>query len=607
MRIKNIDSFLIFLFTLLSLLGGVEDLSARQKKSKKSIPVSTLPATKLASNDQKRFDYFFLEAMRQQNAGHQAAALDLLNHCLQINPQSAVAHYFRSMYLSHLRQDSLALISLEKAAALSPNNDIYQEKVAQFYIGMNDFAKATEAYERLANIHRDRSDILNILVQLYRQQKDYDKMLSAIDRISQVEGESEEIALSKVSVYAMKGDDKHAYKTLKDLADSHPNDPNYRIMLGNWLMQSHREKEAYKIFSSEVADDPNNTYALSSLCDYYRQTRQDSLARQITNRILLSPTTPSDTRMQFLTQTIQDHEAQGGDSTTILNLLDRMWQSLPGDTGVAEMRVAYYTLKKMPEAQVDSALVELLNLKPDNVSARFQLIQNLWPKQDWKQIAALAEPGMLYNPEEMAFYYFTGLARYYQKDDDGALDAFKRGVAEINDKSNPDIVSDFYAIMGDIYHSKKMSAQAYAAYDSCLQWKPDHTMALNNYAYYISVDGGDLKKAEEMSAKTIKAEPKNATFLDTYAWILYKEDRFAEAKIYIDQALANDTDTTVSAEVLTHAGDIYYRVGNRAKACDYWQQAIKAGGNEAELKRRIQNSGNEADLKKRTQNSRNRK
>jgi tetratricopeptide (TPR) repeat protein len=269
-----------------------------------------------------------------------------------------------------------------------------------------------------------------------------------------------------------------------------------------------------------------------------------------------------------------------------------MQQVMPRDSNIVEMKVAYYSLKKLPEEEIDSALVELLNLAPDNAGARFQLIQNLWPKEDWKQIASLAEPGMLYNPDEMAFYYFTGLARYYQKDDDGALDAFQRGVAEINTRSNPDIVSDFYAIMGDIYHSKKMRDKAYAAYDSCLQWKSDHIMALNNYAYYISVDGGDMKKAEEMSAKTIKAEPKNATYLDTYAWILYKQGRYTEAKIYIDQALANDTDSVTSADVLEHAGDIYFHAGETEKAREYWQQAIKAGGSEADLRKKIQQSRN---------------
>ena len=132
------------------------------------------------------------------------------------------------------------------------------------------------------------------------------------------------------------------------------------------------------------------------------------------------------------------------------------------------------------------------------------------------------------------------------------------------------------------------SDKAYAAFDSCLQWKPDQVMTLNNYAYFLSVDGKDLKKAEEMSAKTIKAEPKNSTYLDTYAWILYKEERYTEAKLYIDQALANLSDSAMRADLLEHAGDIYYAAGLREQALDYWTQAVKAGSaNAATLRQKI--------------------
>ena len=194
---------------------------------------------------------------------------------------------------------------------------------------------------------------------------------------------------------------------------------------------------------------------------------------------------------------------------------------------------------------------------------------------------------MLYNPNEMAFYFFTGLSRYYLKDDDGALDALKRGTAEINADSNPELVADLYSIMGEIYHNKGLNKQAYAAYDSCLQWKPDNIVTLNNYAYFLSDEGVNLDKAEEMSAKAIKAEPKNATYLDTYAWIMYKQKKFAEAKIYIDLALKNDTDTVSDGTVWEHSGDIYAALNDYPSAISFYETAIKKGGDKAALTRKI--------------------
>ena len=566
-------------------MGGQIVSAATKKKAKKSVVLAV--ADTLSYNDSRRYNYFFLEAVRQQGAGHYAAAFDLLNHCLDINPKAAEAYFLRARYLSMLRKDSLALNDLEKAASLQPGNAIYQEKVAQFYIGMGNFDKATKAYEQLYANNRDRSDVLNVLVQLYQQQKDYGKMIEAINKMEELEGVDDQFEMAKMNVYEMMGNTRKAYLTLKRLADSHPNDKTFTVMLGNWLMQHKMRKAAYKLFAQTLKEEPDNTYAQSSMYDYYRSSGNDSLARQMMDRILLGKNTPADSRMQFLKQAIQENEQQGGDSMQIIHLLDRVRQVVPKDVQVAEMRAAYFQMKKMPTAVVDSALMQLLDIAPDNVWARFQLVQSKWATQDWKLVASLAEPGMLYNPDEMAFYYFTGLARFYQEDDKGALDAFQRGTAEINDKSNPDIVSDFYAIMGDIYHSQGEKEKSYAAYDSCLQWKPDHIATLNNYAYFLCTEGGNLKKAEEMSAKAVKAEPTNATYLDTYAWILFCEERYAEAKFYMDATLKNDTDSAVSAAVLEHAGDIYMKVGGKEQALEFLQKAIEAGGDKDALTRKM--------------------
>ena len=134
-------------------------------------------ADSLSRNDSRRYDYFFLEAVRQQNAGNLDAAFDLLNHCISINPKAAEAYYLAALYYSELNNDTMALNYLQKAATLSPANDTYQEQVAQYFIGTNSYAKAIEAYERLYKHHRDRSDILSVLTQLYRHEKDYDLSL----------------------------------------------------------------------------------------------------------------------------------------------------------------------------------------------------------------------------------------------------------------------------------------------------------------------------------------------------------------------------------------------------------------------------------------------
>lgn len=584
---KNHGLHLLVLFAVAALCHTLAAMPfADKKKAKKANPaaVATVPA--LSYEEDSIFGERFYNAMIQREKGNADSSFLYIDSCLQINPNSAVAYFLRADYYSDKNQDSIALKDLEKAASLEPANDSYQERVAQLYINTGNYAKGTEAFERLYSHNRDRDDVLGVLIQLYRQLRNYDKMLDAINRLEQIDGESDQLSMMRMNAYELKGDEKGAYTTLKGLADSHPNDPNFRLMLGNWLMQHKRQAEAYAIYQDVLKAEPDNAMAQSSMYDYYNAVGKDSLANGMMDRLLLGKETPSETRMQFMRIAIQNNERQGGDSTQIIKLIDDVQRIVPRDTVLAQLKVAYYSLKKLPKDTIDNALRQLLDLQPDNAGARLQLIQDRWGTENWEEISKLSEPGMLYNPREMAFYFFTGLSRYYLKDDDGALDALQRGTAEINDQSNPDIVSDLYSMMGEIYHNKGMMKEAYAAFDSCLQAKPDNYGTLNNYAYFLSLDGKELDKAEQMSAKAVAAEPKNSTYLDTYAWVLYKLGRYADAKIYIDQTLQFSTDSTTDSTLYEHAADIYAQLGDYAAAADFCQQAIDHGGDKKALEKK---------------------
>lgn len=535
----------------------------------------------------RRYQYFFIEAMRQQSMGNYASAFELLTHAKDIDGNKPEVYYYLAMYLAQMEKDSLALTSLEKAVSLAPKNETYQERLAQFYIGNGKFDKATEAYTRLCDEHSYRTDAMKILLQLYQQEKNYTKMLDVINRIEQVDGESEDLTLSKVRVYELMNKPEDAHKALKELADNHPYDINYQIMLGNWLLQNNKADEAYSIFTKALKEEANNPYAQSSLYDYYKQHGDSAKAADMMEKILVSTEQSIENKLQFVREAIKENEQHGGDSIKMLSLFNRMIAASPEETDIRELEVAYMKMKKFPTAAIDSTLTSLLNIAPDNASARFQLLQNKWSSDDWDSIIALSEPGTQYNPEEMVFYYFTGLAYYQKGEDDKALTFFQKGVAEINDKSSSDIVSDFYCIMGDILFKKGKATEAFAAYDSCLQWKPDNISCLNNYAYYLSLNNLNLKKAEEMSVKTIQAEPTSATYLDTYAWILFLEGRYEEAKMYIDQAISNDSTDESSTDVYEHAGDIHAMAGDIDKAVEYWKQAQKRGSESKILARKI--------------------
>lgn len=582
-RINSFWGIVALLLATLS-LTSCGSASMSSKKGNHHSTSSTI-YTPLDYNTSQRFKYFYLEAINQQNKGNYAAAFDLLNHCQEINPNAAEVYFMRSAYYSMLKNDSLMVADIERAAALNPTNTTFMERLGQIYIGMGKFPKAIETYEKIFANTRDRDDVLNILIQLYDRQKDYDNMLRTIDRLESLEGSSEEITLARMRVLALKGDKEAELAELKSLSEKHPNDMNYHVMMGNWLLQNDRADEALKEYDYVLKMEPDNLMAQMSMLDYYRNVGEDSLANDLQEKMLINEDTPINSKMTLMRKVVADNEQEGGDSTQVLDLFHRILAQPQKTTDMHELYAAYMTLKKMPQDSINQAMRDALEIAPDNAGVRLELIQAEWSKKNFDEVIRLSRAAQEYNPDEMAFYYFMGLAHFQKDERDEALNSFQRGVAQINESSNKEIVSDFYAIMGDILHEKGREKEAYAAYDSCLQWKPDNIGCLNNYAYYLSEQGKDLQRAEQMSYRTIKAEPQNSTYLDTYAWILFMQERYEESKLYIDQAVQNDS--TVSVVILEHAGDIHAKVGEMDKALDFWRKARDNGNDSKVLIRKI--------------------
>lgn len=562
---------------------GSKGVVAAQPEGR-SVPVMHLPA--ISHNDSLRFKMYYYEAVKQQISGNYDAAYDLLEHCIGINPNAAEAYFMLSFYDGILKGDSAAFADVKKASELNPSNNAYLERIGVGYVSMGNLDEAIKAYEKLSRNSPERSDVLDFLAQLYSRQKDYDKMLDVLNRMEALEGASEDLTLAKMRVYSLQGKKEEEYNELKNMSEKHPNDMNYRVMLGNWLLQNGKPDEAGKLYIEVLQAEPENIMARMSMIDYYRTSGQAMRADSLQEVMLVSPKTPVDGKMALMRQVVADNEKNGADSTLVIDLFKKILKEPQETSDMAQLYAAYLTLKKMPQDSISKVLETVLAISPDNVAARLQLIQAEWNKQDFDRVIELSNQALDYSPDELAFYYFLGFAYIQKDDDDSALEVLRRGVSQINDQSNPSLVSDFYAIMGDILHDKGDNEGAYAAYDSCLQWKDDNYGCLNNYAYYLSVENKDLDKAAQMSYRTVQAEPDNSTFLDTYAWILFMQKKYAEALQYIDMAVKNDT--TKSAVIIEHAGDIHAVNGDIDGAVKYWNEALKAGAeNETVLRRKI--------------------
>lgn len=528
-------------------------------------------AAQTGNNDAGRYDRFFIDAMLQRQKGNNDAAFDLLKHCVHIRPEAPEAYFFLAQYYMSLKQNDKAIECFKKAADLEPDNSTYLETLAKAYVTNDNDSLAIGTLEKIVEKETGRIDILEMLVQLYQNRADYDNTIKTLDRLETLEGKNERLTYAKSEIYSLTGDKKAAINEMKKLADQYPNDLNYRGMYGDALLMNGREKEAFDIYTGILKAEPDNYRAQLSMRAYYKQKDMAADADSMTMQLLLNKNTGDDARVYIMRQEIAESENGGGDSTKILRLFDRMMAQPQASTDIAILYATYMSLKKMPQEKIEAVLEKVLAQTPDNAAARLQLVAYAWQRDDLDRVIELCKAARQYNPDEMAFYYYEGMAHFRKDDNDSALNAFQNGISVIGEHSDPDIVSDFYAVMGDLLYEKGRAAEAYAAYDSCLQWKDDNIGCLNNYAYYLSVNGDSLDKAEKMSYRTVKAEPKNATYLDTYAWILFMQGRYAEAKIYIDQAVQNDSDS--SAVILEHAGDIHAKAGDIDGAVELWARA----------------------------------
>ena len=550
-----------------------------------SLSMAAQEGVQSSETNRREYDVLLHEALLQRQKGHHDASFDLLRRCLELRPEASEAHYFLGQYYEGLGQKEQALASYLQASRLEPDNITYMERLAGSYVDSDQYAEAIDVVERMYAANKGRQELLESLYALYWQQKDYEKAIDVLNRMESADGPTERTTLMKCRLYIETGDSDQAIAEMKSLADHYPNDPTYRTLYANTLLVTDHDDEAYDVLMSVMAEDATNLRAQQVLRNYYIRQGEEVMADSVNHAILLNPKALTEDRVEQMRRIILESEQADGDSTVVLSLFQELLSLPEPDKDIAEMKAVYMQLKEMPHDSIRNAFEYVLQLAPDQASSRLRLVQQAWEDQDDERIVQLCQAARQYNPEEMAFYYYQGMAYYRQDDTDHALEAFKNGISVITDDSNPEIVSDFYAVMGDLLHMKGLEAEAYAAYDSCLVWKEDKIGCLNTYAYYLSLNNNRLDEAEQMSYKTVKAEPNNATYLDTYAWILFMQQRYAEARVYIDQALQNDS--LPGSVIHEHAGDIYALCGDMEGAMTCWEKALAEDPGNKLLRRKI--------------------
>jgi predicted Zn-dependent protease len=534
----------------------------------------------LGTSAQSTFDYFFLEAEKCRLAEDYSSAMDLYRHCLDINPKAPEALYNIGVLHLFLPSDSLGTAYIRQACERDANNPYYLETLAAYYLSKRDAEQAIPVLERMASLQPRRSDILSQLVQLYNTVDDTDKAIGALNRIELLEGTNPQISVEKFRLYKEKGQLDSAFVQLQTLCDNAPHDMNLRIMVGSLYIEAGDTLKALEIYDEVRRQEPTNNNLQVAMIDYYHDIGNIERYNQMRDSVLFLPDSPPPLRVLLLKSYISDVQRDSTYAPRLDAAFDTLLARPQENSEMLIMKAAWQLYSKQPQEAVCQTMRQVLDVEPGNETALSQLLQYYAEQNDEKGVEDISRRGLNYHPEEIAYAYYLGMALAEQKKLADATEVLQQGLRVRTEFVSPYLVSNVFAVLGDIYYQQQMEQQAFAAYDSALVYKDDNIMCLNNYAYYLSLKGEQLDKAEEMSYRTIRQEPDNITYLDTYAWILFKKEDYAHARSYMDKVVNPEktdeellADEQLQGNLIEHAGDIYALLGETETALRLWKLA----------------------------------
>lgn len=534
---------------------------------------------------QTRLDYFMMEAAKCRMQDNMSASMEMYRHCLEIAPDSPEALFQVGLVHIYMKEDSLGMDCLERAMELDPDNAYYLEVLASLYIRRAEMDDAVPLLERLSRLQSKRSDVLYQLANIYAHNEEYARSIEVYDKMELLEGKLPSISRDKFSLYMQMGDSVSAFKELQSLCDEYPADMSYRIGMGYSYQQLGNFEEAMRIYDEVRRVDPDNMTLQMALMDYYKQQGLDSLYEATRDSILYAPRTATEERVRILQQMSMAFTSDSLGREQMTDVFEHVLQVDSTNTDLLMLYALYLEGTKSPAVDIHNVLVRVMTIAPDNEEATRWLLRYYGDEHDYNSLEEVCRKGANYHPENLSFHYFLGVALLLQGDETGALDALRRGLRLRPAGANPDLVASMFTSTGDILYRMGKDKEAFAEYDSALVYNPDDAMCLNNYAYFLSLKNENLDKAEEMSYRAVKAETGNATYLDTYAWIMFMKGKYAEAAEYMDKIVPRDgleqflaNDTVTSAVLLEHAGDIAWMNGDRSRALYLWLNAVERSG-----------------------------
>ena len=538
-----------------------------------------------AQRPQSIQENLLLSAVNRYNEGKHDAAKEILKNILEKDQDSDAAWYYLAMTSLATKDVETAETCLKRAVDLDPGNYWYSYRLAGIYSVTSRNELTVDIYEKLLKDFPRKSELYFDLAELYAAQKEFDKALATLDEIETVFGITESIAIYRFNLLRMMDRHEEAYASLERYNKEYSS-PYILSTLADYQMSMYNDSTALAYYNEALDIAPDFSPALLGKAETLRMTRQYDGYFETLNRLVSSSDSPVSGKSDYLLAVIQRTEPKFVRSfmPQLDTVMNRFLEAHPDDSTVLQTAGVYFYSTGRNLRAKDCFSVNARTY-PQSLSASASLVEFLMYAQMWEDLSKEGRAAFERFPDEAAFLEMAGVGDYNLKDYEKVLESC-RTIIRMNPADSSRTLRS-WSTMGDIYHQLGDSKQAYKAYEKALKINPDYVYVLNNYAYYLSQEGKNLKKAYRMSRKTIEAEPDNATYLDTFAWILHLQGKSLEAKPFFKHAmLYGGKDSPV---ILDHYAEVLYALKEYDMAFVYWNLAKqKNNGDIPDLDERVE-------------------
>ncbi len=542
-----------------------------------------LNESELTEKQKFEFTYSFFEATKYQLKGNFDLAISIYNECLKIdNTSSAVYHNLSKIYL-HKKDFSVAEDYATKAILYNSNNTSYLFLAGFIYQKNNKIDLAEKSFLKLIDIDNTNIEYYLSLAEVYLQAKNYKDAIKVYDNIDKIFGVSEMIALQKNKIYISLNKKEEALNELVKLADANGNAVVYKRMIADFNLQFSEIDKAAVIYNEILIDNPNDGYSHIGLAECYQQKGDNVKAFEEIKHAFACTDVPSDVKISLFINIWQSSEKDTSLGPVLFDLTEVLVEKYPDNPDVNTI-YADFLLRSNELEKAKEVLRKILIVRKDKYMLWEQLILIENQFLDWENMYVESKEALKYFPNQSFLYFFKGFSSVQLDKNDEALKAFEFGFKLITE--DDPLRKDYLSFLGEVNHRLGNIKEAYKYFDLLLGIDADNLMVLNNYAYYLSEGSSDLNRAKEMSFKTVESEPNNSTYLDTYAWILFKLNDYSEALIYIKRAIDNNMDS--SAIIVEHYGDILFHNNKIEEAITTWNLAKTYGEGSDNLNAKIE-------------------